>query len=422
MLSKIKNFFYWDTQYSYTDYRKYTSWVSQQYSQLPEFHTLKGFCWNNKELIVGTVAVGLISIVAMTCLCKCRSHPQQKQLKAAAPQPNVSTFSPKSPSPTVTFFTTLNLGEFYINIPKGEPSPPNVSLTFCVDTSSSMKGVRETELKQAVKDVLDNAQGIIDHSKGATIEIAIIGFNNSASIISAPIKITPSDSKQRAVDKIIANLNRVASNGGTSITAGLKEATNQLEEMSRKNPNGSHTLILLTDGDENLDQGEVSAIHTRLKKAHASLFAVGIGKDHKQETLETIAPQNGNFKGKYINTASGKETITSAISGIYKHVIAAAHKVKLRSSHLEAGSWSVDRFLSIKGKKGSKFKLEPIVEETPKIGYIKIRCGKLKGLLELSSLSFDLILKNPKGEKRTISVPWKPNTIIDPKLVNDAKK
>lgn len=428
MLSKIQNLFGWDTQYAYTDYRKYTSWVANQYSQLPEFRTLIGsldgakeFCWDNKEWIAGAAAVGFVTIVAMKCLCKGRALPQQKQQAVGTLSSKVSIPSPKSPSPTVTFSTTLNLGRLYFSIPKGEPLPPNVSLTFCVDTSGSMQGERETELKQAVIDILTDAQGIIDHSKGATIEIAIVGFNRRASIISAPIKINPSDSKQKAVDKIIASLNLINSNGDTSIIAGLKEATSQLECMSKQNPSGKHTLILLTDGDENLTQDKVEAIHTRLKNAHASLFAVGIGKDHKQTTLETIAPQNGKFTGKYINTGSGTETITSAISGIYKQAISPSHNVKLKCAQLEAGTWSIDRSLSIGAKKGSKCKLGPIPEEKLTIGFVQIHGDKLKSPIELSTLSFDLIIKGPNGEKRIISLPWNPNTKIDPKLITDAR-
>lgn len=446
MLSKIQNLFGWDTQYAYTDYRKYTSWVAKRYSQLPEFRTLIGpraahglnvakeFCWNNKELIFGTLTVGCITLVAMKCLCKCRSLPQPKQLKASAPQTLVPVKGPtvvpkqisspisKSPAPNVTFSTTINLGRLYIKIPKGEPLPPNVSLTFCVDTSSSMRGERETELKKAVEDVLVHAQGIVDHSKGATIEIAIVGFNGSASIISAPIKITPTDSKQRAIDKIIANLKRLNSSGGTRILAGLGAATDQLERMSKQNQHGNHTLILLTDGDDTLNQGEVETIHTRLKKAHANLFAVGIGKGHKQATLETIAPRDGKFTGKYINTAAGAETITSAISGIYKRAISASHNVKLKSSQLEAGTWSIDYTASIKGKKGSKCKLGAIPEEKPTSGFIQIHGDRLKGPLELSTLSFDLIIKGPNGEKRNIALPWKPNTTIDPKLITEGRQ
>ncbi len=53
-------------------------------------------------------------------------------------------------------------------------------------------------------------------------------------------------------------------------------ATTTLEEMVQEDKDATHTLILLSDGDERLNASNVQPIHTRLAAVSARMFAIGI--------------------------------------------------------------------------------------------------------------------------------------------------
>nr|NGX60171.1 hypothetical protein [Chlamydiota bacterium] len=269
---------------------------------------------------------------------------------------------------------------------------------------------------------------VVDAQKGANIEIGIVGFNSTARTICKPIKVIPTTKKRgkSAVDAIREKLNGYSSSGGTNFLAGLQEATTNLEGMAKRNKEGVHALILLSDGKDEqgkLEEKKISLIHKRLAVIRAQLFAIGIGDEHSKETLKKIAPTTGKFRGTYIDTTLGVETIESAIGKIYSQTIAVFRNLVLRSPQLGGGTWSVlDNARSLTaGESGCE--LGPLSEEEKKmVRFIEIEGHKLPSPLDLSTVRFDLTFEDPRGRKGRLSLPWRPNTIIDPEIVSAAKR
>lgn len=400
------NIFNWksETEYAWTDYNKYLSLLKRGgnhlYSKLPDrsqLNQVQTLLWSHKEWIIGGAAVA-VTVLAVNRWWK--NRPQY---------------------PTVKLESTLNVARVSVEVPKAKRSPPNVSLTFVVDISSSMKEEnRLDQVKTGLNKVLDSAQRVADAVEGTKIEISIVKFDSKAETICKPTLITPANQGKSPLGVVRAAIGQLAPSGTTDIIAGLNEATANVEEMAKKNKAGSHTLVLLTDGDESLEQAKVSAIHTRLSAVNAKLFAVGIGEGHKKATLAQIAPDKGRFTGIYIDTSLKKETIEGAISKIYDQAVASFQKLTLRSSQLEAGTWSVNKVPSVKKETQTKCRLGSISEASKILRYIKIHWEKLKAPLNLSPLRFDLTFKDPKGRPGQMTLYWKPNCIIDPKIAKEA--
>ncbi len=401
---RIAGFFNWNANnYAYTDYRKYTTLLRRGYSKLPDIPALARLnipnsLWVHKEWIIGGAAI----VVALIAIHRYRKNRPQY--------------------PIVRMQSTLDIAALSIAIPETKVKPPNVTLTFCIDTSSSMREEgREEAVKKGVNDVLTSAQKVVNALEGAKIEIAIVGFSSKPTTISNPTKIIrTTDGKMRSVEEIRTKLDSYRSSGTTDILAGLKLATTNLERMAKRNKDGVHALILLTDGEDTLDQKKIVPIHTRLAAARAQLFAIGIGACHKKETLRQIAPTTGKFRGTYIDTTLGIETIESAISKIYGQAIAVFRNLVLRSPQLGVGTWSVlDNARSLTaGESGCE--LGPLSGEKKRVHFIKIHGEKLPSPLDLSRVRFDLTFEDPRGRKGKLSLPWRPNTIIDPEIVSKA--
>ncbi|QVL57652.1 MAG: VWA domain-containing protein [Simkaniaceae bacterium] len=315
--------------------------------------------------------------------------------------------------PIVSLKSSLNVATLSIETLKSEVVPPNVSLTFCVDTSGSMQGERQDAVKAGVNQVLDSALRVVNAIEGAQIEIAIVGFDNAAKIICEPTKVLAS-----SLDQIKRKLADYKSGGMTKIIAGLDQATTKLEEIAKRDTNRVHTLILLSDGDENLSKEAIQPIHTRLAKVNAQLFAIGIGRGHDQETLQKIAPETGRFRGTYIDTTLEDVTIENAITSIYEQAVAVFSELVLSTTQLAAGAWSVNGDRSGEVERKSVCHLGSFTEERGVVKRIEIHSARLGEKLDLADVVFDLAFKDPRGRAGTMKLHWNPNTVMDPEILN----
>lgn len=312
--------------------------------------------------------------------------------------------------PRITLHSSLNRALLSITAPHEKLAPPNVTITFCVDTSSSMNEEnREKDVKKGVSDVLDNATQVTQTIKDASINIAVVGFSGDATIIHKPTPVM-SDTLQGIKDAV----NGYRSNGTTDLYAGLIKAVETMETLKKEG--ATHTLILLTDGEVKLTSQQIQQIHQRLAAMDGRLFVIGIGAKHHKETLQKLAPETETFKGRYIDTTQPGQTIVGAISSIYEQVLSSFNQMELRSSQLGAGEWSLGGQKSLKRGDYSVCLLENVSEKTPLEQMIKIHSKTLPSKLDLSQVSFELVFKDPTGKSGVISIPWKANTIIDPSI------
>ncbi|NNM43298.1 MAG: VWA domain-containing protein [Chlamydiae bacterium] len=273
----------------------------------------------------------------------------------------------------------------------------------------------ESQVKEGISAVLDSALKVASAVKGTQIGIAIIGFNSQSRVICEPREINST-----SVSEIKSKLQSYKSEGQTKIISGFDHATKTLESMARQNRKAVQVLVLLTDGEEgNVSKSDVASIHTRLAAIKAKLFAIGIGVNHKKETLRLIAPTGGKFTGTYIDTTVEGQSIVKAISTVYQQAIASFSQLVLVSSQLAAGTWSVDGKLSTRAGEESKCELGVLSEGKESVKQITIHPEKLAERLDLAELSFQLSFTDPTGRKGSLSLPWNPDFIIDPKIIAD---
>lgn len=373
----------------------------QLYAKIPTtnqvWQTSKGFFLRHKVVILSGVA--LTAILALLEYYR-RTRPEY---------------------PLVEMKSSLNFAKLHLEVPIRERRPVNVTLTFCIDKSSSMAdNGRMDAVKTALSNVLENAQGIVNASPEAQIKIAIIAFDDNAATINPGEKLTKKGSEKSIGEKILEQVLAINASGATQILKGVGEAANVQEKMANDNPSAAHTFVLLSDGEDGVNAASLTSIHKKLANVNTRMFAIGIGKGHNQNTLKTIVAadqDNPPFQGKYIDATQGGDTIVKAIKEIYEAAIASFNDLQLTSRQLAAGTWSVDGVIStVKGEE-TVCSLANIAEAGKRAHQIRIHAEDLQAPLELSNVTFTLKFVDPRGRKGQLDLPWNPNTVADPAII-----
>lgn len=447
MPSTVKNYFDFNAAYktigSYTSsaYNKSVTWITSNfntaYSKLPDirsiakrhtvntFNSGKTFLWTNKAWILGGAAITLALMILHRYW---KNRPRRLIVETAA--------------------STLHVFKVVIRIPKENPIPPNVTLTFCIDKSQSMKNEividkttnqpvldehgnqviagSEKEAKEALIKLLNNAQEKVDQL-GAQISIALSTFDGFQQIISEPIKLIPSKTKlkgkeERPIDTLKKAVNDYISDGATTrIVGGLEKATEQLEQMAKTNPTASHAVIVLTDGEEDhliQKEKELRDLNQRQVRVNAHQYLIGTG-NYKPATLEFIKSIIKNTKIINAKGGDGNDTIDSAMTRIFKETVVSYKNLELTTSHpqLTPGTWSVID----KPMEGGTCKLGSLPSDESLTIFVQIHGEKLKKPLELEEVRFTLKSTDANNRDAFTTVWWNPNTTIDPKLLQEAR-
>jgi Mg-chelatase subunit ChlD len=316
--------------------------------------------------------------------------------------------------PLVTTRSTQNILEIQIGNPLQNPPPPKITLVFCIDVSGSMNtSERIGAVKIALKAVLEDAQRAV--SSGAEIRWEVITFDDRAEIIPSSTGASFTDLKKGEV-KIWADLQKQASNltpgnGGTEILAGLEVAATELI----KNNRGTPTIVLLSDGDSNMDLKQLDSIHKRLARVQAKLFAIGIGQSHNKTTLERIVNGKG-FEGRYVSTSTGEE-LKQAIIRIYNQAISPFSDLTLSTNQLPLGSWDVRGRTIVTLDQKESCKLGSLPNGKTLKSFIRVLGNKLSSDFDLSTVVFNLTFTDPNGRTGTIQLYWNADTVIRPDIL-----
>jgi Mg-chelatase subunit ChlD len=355
----------------------------------------KTFLWTYKGWVAGSVMLGVALGVAY---CIWKNRPQFPRAKLES---------------------SMNVAVIDVEVVHKKHSPPNAKLIFCIDTSGSMNSdERIGAVRKALNAIVDHARKVVSASKEAKISFEIIAFETAARQIADLTSITSQGSEVEALHQ---KINVMVGDGGTSILSGLEMAS-QEEKISRANGEAAPTIVLLTDGDDNINPEHLSTIHLRLGKAQAKLFAIGIGDGHKKETLETIVTsKDGSFAGEYKDAKAGKKAIEKAITEIYGRAIDSFTQLELTAPGLKAGTWSVANTTSSEENGRVKFELGSLTEGEVLSKAIDIHWDKLPGPLDLANVKFCLTFIDPNGKKGQFYLPFNPNTTIHPRLIKRAK-
>lgn len=383
-------------------YNKGITWLHSNWQQYVtnnraldnSLNLIKSFAWNNKEFIMGAAAVGT-ALLVMNYYRK--NRPQQ---------------------PIVDMQTSLNLGRLSIKTIKAERAPLNSTFTFCVDTSGSMNEENRLKIaKETLIKVIKNAQEVINNSSNSNIEITIIGFNDNPTTITKPTKLTPvnNNTQNNTCEEIIKQIETLQPSGNTNIIKALETSIEKVNRISKKNPTASHTILLLTDGEQEIDSQDTTRIQDQLIEIKSNFFAIGVGNKHNRKFLTQVT-NSKKLNARYIDTTNSIETLGDEIFKIYKQTIAAFSDLKLTSSQLIPGSWSVSankRFHQMNNE-GSECYLGNLSENEELINTIEIHRDKHQSL---SKVTFQLTFKDPNGRSGAITLPWKSDIII-PDIVN----
>ena len=169
-------------------------------------------------------------------------------------------------------------------IPNADIALP-VNLGFILDRSSSMRGERLFQVKEACNNVV-NQLSRQDY-------FSLVAFNDRAEVV-VPCQ-HPNDKEQlkRAIGMIEAR-------GGTEMATGMQMGLQEVARplMSR----GVSRLVLLTDGRTYGDESRCVEIARRAQTKGIGITALGVGEEWNEDLMETIAASE-NSRTEYITSA-----------------------------------------------------------------------------------------------------------------------
>jgi Ca-activated chloride channel family protein len=163
-----------------------------------------------------------------------------------------------------------------------------LNLCLVLDRSTSMKGGRLQQVKEAARYIVENM--------GPEDVLSLVTFSDRAQLI------LPG---QQAIDQMAARLaiNSIQSGGGTEILQGLTLGLQQTRQWQSKDC-VSH-LILLTDGQTYGDEDGCLELAKRAEKEQISLTLMGVGADWNDKLLDEMARLSGAPEASvYIDSTS----------------------------------------------------------------------------------------------------------------------
>jgi len=161
-----------------------------------------------------------------------------------------------------------------------------LNLCLVLDRSTSMKGARLQQVKEAARYIVDQ-----------------MGDNDILSVISFSDRAETVVHGQWPADKAAARaaISRIQADGGTELLQGLKAG---LEEISRwRRDNMLNSLILLTDGQTYGDDQACLEEAGWAGVQHIQLVTMGIGPDWNDDLLDRMAGLSGGTS-LYIDSAA----------------------------------------------------------------------------------------------------------------------
>jgi Ca-activated chloride channel family protein len=175
------------------------------------------------------------------------------------------------------------------------------SIVMVLDTSGSM---RETDpdgqLFKAAADVVNRMDN--------DMQVAIIGFNDEASVLQPMVSLGDSKVRQGVIDKLE---NHDGPGGGTNIDAALETALNLIQDPA--SGAGNSTVVLMSDGFSRVDTDKTLP---PFRDQHIPIHTVGMSAVSADGTglLKQIATETG---GTYTDVQNA-EQLTSAFGQIYE--------------------------------------------------------------------------------------------------------
>ena len=179
----------------------------------------------------------------------------------------------------------------------GHTQTSRADIVLIIDSSGSMDDNDPNDLR---KDAAKFFIGLAD----SDVQIAIVDFDDSAATLTRLTfaNATGKTNLKRAVD-------RVNSDGGTDLNAGLREGFNTLNRSQF--PNTKKAAVMLTDGDDNSSTRQTVSSYA---SKNWSIYTIGLGSGVDRAKLETIA--GSTPEGEYFPiTIDNMQTVYQKILG-----------------------------------------------------------------------------------------------------------
>src|SRR5215210_4029650 len=160
-----------------------------------------------------------------------------------------------------------------------------LNLSLVIDRSSSMRGERLNQVKEAAGKIIDQLS--------RDDYFSLIVFNDRADVVVPAQRVADKSDLKRAVGTIEAA-------GGTEMANGLALALQEIQKplLAR----GISRLLLLTDGRTYGDEARCVEIARRAQERGIGLTALGVGSEWNEDLLETMTARE-NSRARYIVSA-----------------------------------------------------------------------------------------------------------------------
>ena len=159
-----------------------------------------------------------------------------------------------------------------------------LNLCFVVDHSSSMKGERLKQVKEAVS--------LIFAKLTPDDVVSLVSFNDRADVA------IPATSNTN-IKLLQSRINAIKAAGGTEIYQGLLAANQQLNTVSL--PRYNNQLILLTDGQTYGDEEQCLALAQKMAAKGIGISAFGLGAEWNDQFLDSLVSASGG-QSNFIET------------------------------------------------------------------------------------------------------------------------
>jgi uncharacterized protein YegL len=170
---------------------------------------------------------------------------------------------------------------------------PKLPLNLClvIDRSSSMRGDRLNQVKEAAGKIIDQL--------GQDDYFSLVVFNDRADVVAAAQRVTSKADLKQAVG-------RVEAAGGTEMATGMALALQEIQRpmLSR----GISRMLLLTDGRTYGDESRCVEIARRAQGRGIGITALGVGNEWNEDLLETMTARE-NSRAHYIASAQDIATV-----------------------------------------------------------------------------------------------------------------
>jgi Ca-activated chloride channel family protein len=167
-----------------------------------------------------------------------------------------------------------------------------LNFALVLDHSGSMKGPKLTNVKEAVKMVIDRLE--------PTDYISVVMFDDTAQVIIPSMPANDKVGMKAAIDKI-----RDA--GGTAMSRGMELGLGELQRWNI--PNAVKRMILLTDGVTYGDAQKCRRLALDAAASGVTIYTLGIGQDWDEGLLDDVGQTSGGQPAEFIRNPMDAMTV-----------------------------------------------------------------------------------------------------------------